>query len=130
MNTYGARDFESGLICAQEGVALADRPGDVPTRLAAAGYLALAGNPAEADTLFAKIPVPTAGSQAFADYASSAAWYHALKGDRAKVIYFIRQSLAAAEAHHVDLHILQYFRTEVDLDKFRNDPEFAELLKR
>jgi len=108
--------------------ALAERPEHVSTRIAAASYLALAGKPAEADHLFGAIPVPAAGSQASINYAMNATWFHALKSDRGAVVAFAKTALATAAQHQMLPSVVQYFKTEVDLDKYRGDAAFAQVL--
>ena len=121
----------SGLISeasASMQRALAVRPKDAPTQIAAAGYLALEGKKALADELFAKIPVPTEGTIDHASYSMNASWYSALKGDRTAVVRHMNSTLATAAKTQVLPSAIQYFETEVDFDAYRKDPTFAQTL--
>jgi hypothetical protein len=109
--------------------ALAERPDHAPTRIAAAGYLALEGKQSEADVQFGKIAVPPRGTLEFVNYAMNATWYHALKGDTQAVVAFADKALADAAGVHALPGLLEYFNTEADLDPYRRKPEFATVLK-
>lgn len=107
---------------------LAHNQGHVPTILALAGYLALSGEKAAGDQLLAQVPVPARGTLAYVDYGMNATWYAALKGDKDQVLSTMKATLEDAEKNKVKSFVVQYFSSEVDLDKYRGDPAFRALL--
>ena len=67
----------------------------------------------------------------FVFHGRNAAWFNALKGDRAEMIDWVKRTLVEAEAHRdLEQLMLEYFRTAADFDKYRGAPEFAALLNR
>lgn len=98
-------------------------PKNVPTAIAYAGYLILAGDEQRGNATFRAVEPPRAGAPRL-DYFTNAAWFAALKSD------FEGFLSAAKDAIFLDFdrNFASYLAVEVDFDKFRAEPRFKQLV--
>lgn len=102
--------------------ALALNPESWNLQVLKAGYLCLAGQGAAGRTLFAGIAPPRADAEF---WASMQAWFCAVSGQKEE---FYKRFAAALENAHGE-HILTWIEQDVDLDPFRQEPEFIRLVE-
>lgn len=118
-----------GEAVASMQASLKERPQSTATALALAGYLSLAGRADEAKAMFAQIPVPPQTEFAFMDYHTNSAWFAGVSHDREGVLSSVGTALETAKRFNY-AGLLQYFKTEPDLDWIRGDKAFEALLSR
>ncbi len=87
-----------------------------------AGYLCLSGRIEEGKALFATVKDPHADAEF---WANMQAWFCAVSGQK-EAFYRL---FAAALANANSVNILNWIEQDVDLDPYRNEPEFRRLLE-
>ena len=104
------------------------RPESMGTKIALAGYLAIAGKKTEGQALLDSIPMPKEGLPLI-DYHTNSMWFHAVAGDKEKTLEFAEKALTAAAAKNF-VGTKSYLNVEPDLDWLRKDLEFTRLMSR
>lgn len=97
-------------------------PKNVPTAIAYAGYLALAGDAQRGNAIFRAVDIPKEGG-ARLDYFTNAAWLAALKNDFEGFLSAAKEAIVL----DFDRNFASYLAVEVDFDKFRAEPRFKQL---
>ncbi|KAF0245357.1 MAG: hypothetical protein FD180_1672 [Planctomycetota bacterium] len=93
------------------------------TRLILAGYLIRAGRDDEGWKMFKTVEKPPIDEEFFE---TNMAWFYASVSKKKEFLEHLDKALSL----HETPHILNYIKTEVDFDKYRNDAEFKALVER
>ena len=93
------------------------------TRLILAGYLRRAGHDEEGWREFAKVEAPRT-DRAF--YETNMAWFHGSVGRKKEFIEHLEKALSLSRTPG----ILNYIGTEVDFDRYRQDPDFHAVVEK
>ena len=113
--------LEDAIRCLK--LSLAKNPESWSTRLILAGYLIRAGHGDEGWAMFGTVEKPLT-DHAF--YHTNLAWFYASVGKKAEFLQHLDQGLTLSKTHR----ILNYIRTEVDFDRYRQDADFQKTVGR
>jgi len=91
-------------------------------KLLQAGYHVIKGNRERGLELYAKIERPRGDVEFFS---AMQAWFHAVSGQREKFYALFREALEGSRS----VQILHWIDQDTDLDPYRNDPEFKQLVE-
>lgn len=103
--------------------ALERNPESWNTRLILAGYLIRAGREDEGWKMFKTVEKPPIDEEFFE---TNMAWFYASVSKKKEFLEHLNKALSLYETPH----ILNYIATEVDFDKYREDPEFKALVEK
>jgi tetratricopeptide (TPR) repeat protein len=93
------------------------------TRLILAGYLYRAGKEKEGEAMFKTVEKPRVGEEF---YYTNLAWFYGSIGKKKEFLEALDKALSLYKTPG----ILNYIKTEVDFDKFREDPAFKALVEK
>jgi len=93
------------------------------TRLILAGYLIRAGHEDEGWKMLATVKEPRVDKQL---YHTNLAWFYGSVGKKKELLEHLGKALSLSKTPH----ILNYIRTEVDFDRYRDDPDFKALVEK
>jgi tetratricopeptide (TPR) repeat protein len=100
---------------------LEKNPESWDTRLILAGYLIRAGRDEEGWAMFKTVEKPRVNLEY---YETNLAWFYGSVGRKAECLDHLGRALEMAKTPH----LLDYIRTEVDFDRYRNDADFQALV--
>lgn len=116
-----ARKLEDAIRCLRRSVKM--NPESWHTRLILAGYLIRAGHPEEGWQMFKTVKKPRVNVNSFH---TNMAWFYGSVGKKKKFLEHLKRALELSQSPG----ILNYIKTEVDFDRYRNDPDYKQLVHR
>jgi len=116
-----ANKLEDAIRCLR--VAVKKNPESWNTRLILAGYLIRAGHDEEGWKMFATVKAPRVNMQFFH---TNMTWFHGSVGKKKEFLEHLEKALALSKTPG----ILNYVKTEVDFDRYRDDKDFKALIEK
>jgi tetratricopeptide (TPR) repeat protein len=113
--------LEDAIRCLR--VSLEKNPESWNTRLILAGYLIRAGHEEEGWEMFGTVEAPRVDQ---VHHETNLAWFYGSVGRKAEFLEHLGEALTLSRSPR----ILNYIATEVDFDRYREDPEFQALVER